>query len=294
MLNKRIIFVFILNLITIFSQNDNYLKQVNQMMGHKKVIWQPEGSFTGEGENAILVFHGLGDRGHDGYSLIFPNIKNCVIYTPEMPYSAKFLADKTGIISMGGKADLIAAIISLNKLKLAGYKNVCLYGLSCGGGVATNLIYALQNPTEYKEIFKKLNIKPNELREIVKICILDRPFSDFYYAARSKIGGLAWLVDKTISARKAINIVFNSSYEGNVISLDGISPIKAAEKINNIPLLIHAAKKDDLVGYDGSVELYNITKKNNKSQLVESDIYHNDPINQNLQNKFEKFITKYF
>jgi hypothetical protein len=231
MLNKKIIFVFILNLLTIFSQNDDYLKQANQMMGHKKVIWQPEGSFTGVGENAILVFHGLGDRGHNCYSVIFQNIKNCVVYTPEMPYSAKFLADKTGIISMSGKADLIAAIIWLNKLKLAGYKNVCLYGLSCGGGVATNLIYALQKPTEYKEIFKKLNINPNELKEIVKICIIDRSLSDFYYAAKSKIGGMAWLVDKTISARKAINIVFNSSFEGNVISLDGKSPIKAAEKI---------------------------------------------------------------
>ena len=264
------------------------------MMGHKKVVWQPEGSLTGAGDNAILVFHGLGDRGHNGYSLIFQNIKNCTVYAPEMPYSAKFLNTKTGIISMGGKADLIAAIISLNKLKLAGHENVCIYGLSCGGGVAANLIYALQNPSEYREIFKKLNICPSELKKIVKLCILDRPFSDFYYAAKSKIGGLAWLVDKTISARKAINIVFNSSFEGNVISLDGISPIKAVEKIKSIPLLIHAAKKDDLVGYDGSVELYNISKKNNKSELVESDSYHNDPINQTVINKFEKFINKHF
>lgn len=293
-MKKQIIFIIILNFITIFSQNDDYLRKVNQMMGHKKVVWQPEGSLTGAGDNAILVFHGLGDRGHNGYSTIFNNIKNCTVYAPEMPYSAKFLAAKTGIISMGGKADLIAAIISLNNLKLAGHKNVCIYGLSCGGGVATNLIYALQNPSEYREIFCKLKICPRELIEIVKICILDRPFSDFYYAAKSKIGGLAWLVDKTISARKALNIVFNSSFEGNVISLDGISPIKAAEKIKNVPFLIHAAKKDDLVGYDGSVELYNISKKNNKSELVESDSYHNDPINQTVQNKFEKFINKYF
>ena len=293
-MKKQIIFIIILNFITIFSQNDDFIKQANQMMGHKKVVWQPEGSLTGAGDNAILVFHGLGDRGHNGYSLIFQNIKNCTVYAPEMPYSAKFLNTKTGIISMGGKADLIAAIISLNKLKLAGHENVCIYGLSCGGGVAANLIYALQNPSEYREIFKKLNICPSELKKIVKLCILDRPFSDFYYAAKSKIGGLAWLVDKTISARKAINIVFNSSFEGNVISLDGISPIKAVEKIKSIPFLIHAAKKDDLVGYDGSVELYNISKKNNKSELVESDSYHNDPINQTVINKFEKFINKHF
>ena len=53
-------------------------------------------------------------------------------------------------------------------------------------------------------------------------------------------------------------------------------------------------KKDDLAVYDGSVELYNISKINNKSVLIESDSYHNDPINQTVQNKFEKFINKYF
>jgi hypothetical protein len=32
------------------------------------------------------------------------------------------------------------------------------------------------------------------------------------------------------------------------MSLDGISPIKATKKIKNVHLLIHTAKKDDLVG----------------------------------------------
>ena len=78
------------------------------------------------------------------------------------------------------------------------------------------------------------------------------------------------------------------------MSLDGISPIKATEKIKNVHLLIHTAKKDNLVGYHGILDLYNIGKKNNKSVLIESDSYHNDPINQTVQNKFERFINKHF
>ena len=241
-------------------------------------------------KNAIIAFHGLGDWAHDDYKKPFSKLSNVVTFVPDMPYSTKYLNEKTGIVSMGGTADLAAAFTILNGICDAGYEKIALYGFSCGGGIILNMLYALQEPKQFKNLFEVLDINPSLLKSKIKGCIIDRPFSGYEYTVKAVVGKFIGALVGLGGYRETVSGILKNSYTGNEVTLDGIEPFYASEYIKNMPLFFHGATKDKVVGFEGVRKIQKTLRKDNPVHFAQSKGGHVDQICECLKNSWAAFL----
>ena len=247
-----------------------------------------------DSKKAIISFHGLGDYAHSRYTEHFSTITDATVFVPDMPYSLIYLNSKRGIIGMGGLADLATAFKTLKKVADSGYEKIGLYGFSCGGAVVINILYALQNPTKFSDFFKILDIDPIALKSKIKGCIIDRPFTSYENAARAITGNFIGSLASMGGYRENVKRVFNSCYKDNNIMLDGIEALKSASAIKDMPLSIHAAEEDKVVGYKGVEELFKLVEKKNPTTFLKSPGGHVDPIKESIKKAWVTFFEAVF
>ena len=222
------------------------LVRANTLMGYPEDVcfWKPSknnliGKVVGSGNNAIIAFHGLGDCAHEGYAQNFKALKDTAVIVPDMPYSSRLLNKGLGKISMGGTPDIIAAALVIDEVKKARYKNICLYGFSCGGGIVVNLLRILQNPTEkYNKIFKELDIDPAKLLDSITVCVLDRPFASCNDSVRAITGGFVAGIVRAMGTKQVMINILKGNHPGNRIDFDGESPVDSAKHIRKIPIIL--------------------------------------------------------
>lgn len=255
---------------------------------------QDEQHSFSQGKSAIIVFHGLGDVPHHGYRQYFSQVPDVDVFVPQMPYSGAYLSNKLGVVSMGGTTDLAAALTILKQINDAGYEKIGLYGFSCGGAIVMNVLHALEEPEKFKEFFQELGINSAELKEKIKGCIVDRPFCSYKCSVEANAGRFKGYLAGLYGYRDAVRHVFNHSFHGNEVDLDGVEPLEAAASIKNVPLCIHAALSDKIVGFKGAEEMQKVLQQNNPLvTFIQSPGGHVDPISQNHKNIWTDFFKKY-
>lgn len=275
----------------------------------------------------VLYFHGLGSSVNENF---FKKDKRRLGIICDLPYSAVFKKDRK--ISFGGVYDILAALVILDVLRTKyAISKLHIEGQSLGGSLCFTLLYTLQNDSFLKKECEELHIDKNLLRNMIITVYIDRPMislvsslqfhnnimrpfiqkfsqgqqkdiinlaqefqgndGDFFMAVLNKLGYNSKIIDYSKIIKSMTGIVCDMHY---------VSPKQAIKEINRehtkeLPILIHAAKKDDVVGYEEQRYLYDMLfeqSKKYKPEFYLSDLNHAQE-NEKLFEVIDAFRTKY-
>jgi len=227
-------------------------------------------SEEGSRKNAVVCLHGFGGDYQVGQSVTpFFKEKATVISFNFPDYGKKAGELDPEQTAFGSIDELLPALYVLKHTIIdRGFRNVCLYGFSAGGGALINSLYVLST-SSYDQELKEIGIFASHKKKMVEVIsrgdvILDTPLKSI-----DEIVALHGLSDelKVIGAR----------YKEN-----GLDPINSLKKWGNLSLnvLVHFQEPDQVISNRDDELFIELLKEYNQgktSVLRGSDSGHSLP-----------------